>query len=108
MLSQAASPGQSSASEVCSVEGDVHVAEEVAAWIQCHSVIMDLCTLKETAKFHVSVSNSNRYSWSVLVSPNEPKYSSLQFHSFWTLSLFLMCLTGCQATSTVVLHIQQH
>lgn len=33
MLFQAASPGQSSGSEVCSVEGDMHVAEEVADWI---------------------------------------------------------------------------
>lgn len=71
-------------------------------------VIMDLCALTETAKFHLSVGNSNQDSLSTLVSPNETKYSSLQFHSFWTLSLPLICLTSCQATSTVVLHIQQH
>lgn len=33
MLFQAASPGKSSASEVCSVEGEMYVAEEVADWI---------------------------------------------------------------------------
>lgn len=69
---------------------------------------MDVCILKEIAKFHLNVDNSNGYSLSALVSLNETKYSSLQFHSFWTLSLFLIRLTSCQATSTVVLHIQQH
>lgn len=33
MLFQAASPGKSSGSEVCSVEGEMYVAEEVADWI---------------------------------------------------------------------------
>lgn len=51
---------------------------------------MDLvrfCVLKEIAKFHLIVENSNWYGLSALVSLNETKYSSLQFHSFWTLSL---------------------
>lgn len=69
---------------------------------------MDVCILKEIGKFHLSVENLNWYGLSALVSLNETKYSSLQFHSFWTLSVFLIRLSSCQATSTVVLHMQQH
>lgn len=56
----------------------------------------------------ISPYSPNCHSLSALVSLNETKYSSFHFHSFWTLSLFLIRLTSCQATSTVVLHIQQH
>lgn len=69
---------------------------------------MDVCILKEIGEFHLSVENLNWYGLSALVSLNETKYSSLQFHSFWTLSVFLIRLSSCQATSTVVLHMQQH